>query len=151
MRCSVRTKSGGGTERRSTGDQFLIPIDGEGREEGGDGEQRGGEGWRRAPPSAEPPPGLGLWGTAAPPTWSRRTSNRVRYRSIDPTSAAIFGGGGGGEIRGGHAAPSARPSAGPVARPDPPRAAPVPTGRAEGGPEPRAQLLPPPRSAPLFC
>lgn len=42
MRCSVRTKSGGGTERRRTGDQFLIPIDGEGREEGGNGEQRGG-------------------------------------------------------------------------------------------------------------
>ena len=150
MRCSVRTKSGGGTERRRTGDQFLIPIDGEGREEGGNGEQRGGRAGG-GPPLRRTPAGVEALG-------DRRATNLepadIKPRPIPEHRSHVrrhlWGGGEIGE-GGGHAAPSARPSAGPAARPDPPRAAPVPTGRAEGGPEPRAQLLPPPRSAPLFC
>lgn len=88
----------------------------------------GGGGLEEGPPSAEPPPGLRLWGTAAPPTWSRRTSNRVRYRSIDPTSAAIFGGGEIGE--GGGTLP---PAPGPAPAPPPARTRPAPRRSRRGG------------------
>lgn len=128
MRCSVRTKSGGGTERRRTGDQFLIPIDGEGREEGGNGEQRGGRAGG-GPPLRRTPAGVEALG-------DRRATNLepadIKPRPIPEHRSHVrrhlWGGGEIGE--GGGTLP---PAPGPAPAPPPARTRPAPRRSRRGG------------------
>ena len=152
MRCSVRTKSGGGTERRRTGDQFLIPIDGEGREEGGNGEQRGGRAGG-GPPLRRTPAGVEALG-------DRRATNLepadIKPRPIPEHRSHVrrhLWGRGGKQGRGGARCPQ-RPAQRRPRRPPGPaprRAGPDGAGRGRPGAAGTAAAAAPQRSALLLA